>query len=191
LLAFENLSRGAREQAAAAVRLAMAEVLAADHGGCLPVVFDDAFAYSDPERVNQLQRMLDHAANHGLQVIVLTCNPSDYAALGARTITLRPTRQASPAPGAAVPAPVNDEPETDLEKPVEENLTADVSPTVTDELRQALLDALPATGISKGNQSLRSELGWDQSTYNAVKQDLVAAGKLVPGRGRGGSVSRV
>jgi DNA repair exonuclease SbcCD ATPase subunit len=89
-LAFEHLSGGAKEQVAAAVRLAMAEVLAANYDGCLPVVFDDAFAYADPERVNQLQRMLDLAAHRGLQVIVLTCNPSDYAALGARTITLEP-----------------------------------------------------------------------------------------------------
>ena len=36
----------------------MAEVLAADHDGILPLVFDDAFAYSDPEWVKILQRML-------------------------------------------------------------------------------------------------------------------------------------
>ena len=86
------LSGGAKEQTAAAVRLAMAEVLAGDYGGRLPVVFDDAFAYSDPERVNQLQRMLDLAATRGLQVIVLTCNPADYASLGARTIMLKSQR---------------------------------------------------------------------------------------------------
>ncbi|MBN1629150.1 MAG: hypothetical protein JW990_05265, partial [Thermoleophilia bacterium] len=85
---FEELSWGAREQVAGAVRLAIAELLAAEHDGTLPVVFDDAFAYSDPERVNTLQRMLDLAAVRGLQVIVLTCNPSDYAALGARQVTL-------------------------------------------------------------------------------------------------------
>lgn len=87
-LEFASLSGGAREQVAAAVRLAMAEVLAADHGGCLPVVFDDAFAYSDPGRVRELQRMLDLAASRGLQVVVLTCAPADYAALGARVIML-------------------------------------------------------------------------------------------------------
>ncbi|NQW99152.1 hypothetical protein HQ447_00735, partial [bacterium] len=81
--AFETLSGGAKEQVAAAVRLAMAEILAADHGGCLPLVFDDAFAYADPERVQSLQRMLDLAATRGLQVIVLTCTPRDYLALGA------------------------------------------------------------------------------------------------------------
>ncbi len=90
--AFDTLSGGAKEQTAAAVRLAMAEVLAGEYGGCLPIVFDDAFAYSDPERVNQLQRMLDLAATRGLQVIVLSCNPADYASLGATTITLKSPR---------------------------------------------------------------------------------------------------
>jgi hypothetical protein len=32
--------------------------------------------------------MLDLGASHGLQVIVLTCNPSDYAGLGARGVDL-------------------------------------------------------------------------------------------------------
>lgn len=81
--AFATLSGGAREQVAAAVRLAMAEILAADHDGCLPLVFDDAFAYSDPDRIQALQRMLDLAAIRGLQVIVLTCTPTDYSGIGA------------------------------------------------------------------------------------------------------------
>ena len=85
---FDTLSGGAREQVAAAVRLALAEILAADHDGCLPVVFDDAFAYTDPERVQALQRMLDLAARRGLQVILLTCTPADYLALGATEIRL-------------------------------------------------------------------------------------------------------
>lgn len=87
-LAFDSLSGGTREQVAAAVRLAMAELLAAAHDGSLPVVFDDAFAYSDPERVRILQGMLDLAAERGLQIIVLSCNPADYAGLGARQIRL-------------------------------------------------------------------------------------------------------
>lgn len=87
---FDALSGGAKEQLAAAVRLAMAEVLAEAHEGCLPVVFDDAFAYADPQRVHRLQRMLDLAASRGLQVIVLTCTPGDYAALGAKQRLLSP-----------------------------------------------------------------------------------------------------
>jgi DNA repair exonuclease SbcCD ATPase subunit len=80
---FATLSGGAREQVAAAVRLAMAEILAADHDGCLPLVFDDAFAYSDAGRIQALQRMLDVAAIRGLQVLVLTCTPVDYSGFGA------------------------------------------------------------------------------------------------------------
>jgi DNA repair exonuclease SbcCD ATPase subunit len=85
---FQALSGGAKEQVAAAVRLAMAEILATDHDGCLPIVFDDAFAYADPERVQSLQRMLNLAALRGLQVIVLTCAPADYSAFGAEEIRL-------------------------------------------------------------------------------------------------------
>jgi len=60
---------------------------------------------------------------------------------------------------------------------------------VTDELRQKLIRVLTAQGGSMGNQTLREELGWDEVTYDAVKDDLVATGILTRGRGRGGSVS--
>ncbi|MCX6019665.1 MAG: AAA family ATPase [Chloroflexi bacterium] len=53
---FETLSGGTRELFAAAVRLAIAELLAVDHGGSLPVVFDDAFTNCDPERVRAVER---------------------------------------------------------------------------------------------------------------------------------------
>jgi uncharacterized protein YhaN len=66
----------------------MAEILAADHDHGLPVVFDDAFAYTDPDRVQALQRMLNLAAIRGLQVIVLTCTPTDYSAFGASELRL-------------------------------------------------------------------------------------------------------
>jgi len=90
---FQSLSGGTKEQVAAAVRLAMAEILAADHHGCLPIVFDDAFAFSDPDRIQTLQRMLDLAAVRGLQVIILTCTPRDYSAFGATGVSLdRPLR---------------------------------------------------------------------------------------------------
>jgi uncharacterized protein YhaN len=98
---FEVLSGGTREQVAAALRLAIAEVLAADHDGCLPVVFDDAFTHSDPERIRQLQRMLDLAATRGLQVIVLTCNPRDYSGFGAREISLERAARSMGTAGAA------------------------------------------------------------------------------------------
>jgi uncharacterized protein YhaN len=66
----------------------MAEVLSADFDNKLPVVFDDAFTNSDKGRTKKLQRMLDLAARHGLQVIVLTCHPEAYASLGAKQVML-------------------------------------------------------------------------------------------------------
>jgi len=66
-----------------------------------------------------------------------------------------------------------------------------VSPSIdiTDSDRDAMLSAVQAAGGSKGNVSLREHLGWDEATYNAVKNELVTAGQLILGRGRGGSVS--
>jgi DNA repair exonuclease SbcCD ATPase subunit len=181
---FETLSGGAREQVAAAMRLAMAEVLAADYGGCLPIVFDDAFAYSDPNRVQTVQRMLDLAATHGLQVIVLTCTPSDYSALGARSISVQSQR--APVLQAREGMRTG---ESDGEAGVFQPTPIAGSISVDDEQRQAFLSALKAEGGKAGNLTLRQALGWGEATYEAVKDDLIAGGQLTPGRGRGGSVS--
>ena len=81
---FESLSGGAREQVATAIRLATAEILAENYGGTLPIVFDDAFAFTDRQRIQQVIQMLDLGANRGLQVILLSCTPEDYANLGAK-----------------------------------------------------------------------------------------------------------
>jgi DNA repair exonuclease SbcCD ATPase subunit len=75
----DQLSGGMREQLAAALRLAMADVLRPAHDGCLPLVFDDAFANADPERIEGVKRMLAAAVERGLQVILLTCDPDAYA----------------------------------------------------------------------------------------------------------------
>ncbi|MEM7219338.1 MAG: AAA family ATPase [Pseudomonadota bacterium] len=85
---FDTLSGGTREQLAAALRLAIAELLAADFGGCLPLVFDDAFANADPARTRGLQRMLDLGAARGLQIIILTCDPQAYSGFGAAQVTM-------------------------------------------------------------------------------------------------------
>ena len=94
--AFGTLSGGAREQVAAAVRLATAEILATAHNGCLPILFDDSFAYSDKDRIQSLQSMLEFAANRGLQVLVLSCTPSDYIGLGAKETFLKTLRRIDP-----------------------------------------------------------------------------------------------
>jgi energy-coupling factor transporter ATP-binding protein EcfA2 len=180
-LEFQNLSAGTREQTAAAVRLAMAEVLAEEHGGCLPVVFDDAFTNSDPDRVQKLQRMLDLAAGRGLQVIVLSCNPSEYTGLGAKTVTLAP-------PAAATFIEVSR---------VKEQQEAAGSSTVysgtrpngkDDELQQHFVEILGEMGGNGGNGALRDKLGWDNETYAKIRGDLLSQGVIQTGRGRGGVV---
>ena len=80
---FEQLSGGMREQLAAALRLAIAEVLQPAYDDCLPLIFDDAFTNSDQQRLQALQQMLRRGANHGMQLILLSCNPNDYQALAA------------------------------------------------------------------------------------------------------------
>ncbi|MEB3322990.1 MAG: SbcC/MukB-like Walker B domain-containing protein, partial [Synechococcaceae cyanobacterium] len=83
--AFAELSGGMREQLAAALRLAMADVLRGAHDGCLPLIFDDAFTNSDPQRIEVLKRMLAMAVERGLQVIVLSCDPEAYGDVAGTT----------------------------------------------------------------------------------------------------------
>lgn len=78
---FEELSGGMREQLNAALRLAIAEVLQPAYDGCLPLLFDDAFTNSDPDRQEGLRRMLRHGLQQGLQIVLLSCTPELYAPL--------------------------------------------------------------------------------------------------------------
>ena len=72
---FQQLSGGMREQLATALRLAMAEVLLPAYDQGLPLVFDDAFSQSDPERLQGLKRMLRRGMHQGIQLVVLSCQP--------------------------------------------------------------------------------------------------------------------
>lgn len=85
---FDALSGGMREQLAAALRLSMADVLKDAHDGCLPLVFDDAFTNSDPNRVDLVKRMLGTAVDRGLQVILLTCDPAAYGSFAEQVVEL-------------------------------------------------------------------------------------------------------
>jgi type I restriction enzyme M protein len=53
------------------------------------------------------------------------------------------------------------------------------------------LIALLQEHTSLGNGKARQILGWDEATYEQVKQALVASGQVAQGRGRGGSISLV
>ena len=59
------------------------------------------------------------------------------------------------------------------------------------EASAAQLLALLAEHQSLGNGKARQLLGWDEATYEEVKQALVASGQVVQGRGRGGSIALV
>jgi DNA repair exonuclease SbcCD ATPase subunit len=78
---FDQLSGGMREQLSAALRLALADVLRGAYDNCLPLVFDDAFTAADPNRLEGVQRMLRRGADQGMQIILLSCTPSDYDTL--------------------------------------------------------------------------------------------------------------
>jgi type I restriction enzyme M protein len=54
---------------------------------------------------------------------------------------------------------------------------------------EAFVRALAELGSSAGNARLRAALGWDEATYDEVKTQMIEAGLVVAGRGRGGSVA--
>jgi type I restriction enzyme M protein len=58
-----------------------------------------------------------------------------------------------------------------------------------EDLADELLGALTALGGSAGNGRLRETLEWDETSYEAVKADLLSRRLIVSGRGRGGSVA--
>jgi type I restriction enzyme M protein len=55
--------------------------------------------------------------------------------------------------------------------------------------RAKFLEVLAELNGSAGNGRLRETLLWDVETYAAVRDELIAEGVIVTGRGRGGSVS--
>ena len=87
-LPFLSLSGGMKEQLNAALRLALADTLRAGHDGCLPVLFDDAFTNTDPERLDTVLSMLRRAVDRGLQVIVLSCDGRAYEAIADAVVEL-------------------------------------------------------------------------------------------------------
>ncbi|HEX8234167.1 MAG TPA: N-6 DNA methylase [Caulobacteraceae bacterium] len=55
--------------------------------------------------------------------------------------------------------------------------------------QERLIEVLTELGGSAGNGRLREALGWQQDTYDRAREALLADGKIVKGRGRGGSVA--
>ena len=73
---FEALSAGTREQIALLLRLSIAEALKSF------VILDDQLTQSDRSRLTWMRDLLGQAAAN-IQIIVLTCDPDDYAMAGA------------------------------------------------------------------------------------------------------------
>lgn len=74
------LSFGTQEQLDLLLRLAVAESVA-EQGG-VPLLFDDTLGSADPDRTRALARLLALAGEQ-LQILVLTCHPERFDALGA------------------------------------------------------------------------------------------------------------
>lgn len=78
----QQLSDGTREQIAVLVRLAYAGLLA-ERGAALPVVLDDALAFSDDRRFAAMLELLSQAAGRH-QVIMLSCREEAVTGIGGR-----------------------------------------------------------------------------------------------------------
>ena len=76
---YESLSGGAKEQLAIVARLAGASMVAKEDS--VPVLIDDALGFTDPDRLVKMGAVFDMVGGDG-QVIVLTCSPERYAAVG-------------------------------------------------------------------------------------------------------------
>ncbi len=83
---FENLSDGTREQIAILARLAYAEMLT-DRERPAMVVLDDALAFSDETRIEQMFDILSAAAAR-VQILVLTCRADLFGRLGGNRLSL-------------------------------------------------------------------------------------------------------
>ncbi|MGO1910095.1 MAG: ATP-binding protein, partial [Brevibacterium linens] len=85
-VAFEALSGGTKEQLALIGRLAVATLVDSDSGA--PVILDDAFGFSDEQRLAALNVILGNVGRKS-QVILLTCQPDRFASIGgADTVSL-------------------------------------------------------------------------------------------------------
>ncbi len=87
ILDFDQLSTGAQEQLGLLARLACATLVAPEGGA--PVIFDDALGWTDPGRLDRMGAAISTTADD-CQVIILTCVPDRYSAVGkARTVTIQ------------------------------------------------------------------------------------------------------
>ncbi len=80
---FSELSTGAKEQLALLSRLAVARLVDEEQGA--PLIMDDTFGHSDPDRLQAFQSVLRKVGEEA-QIILLTCDPGRFAQLGGATL---------------------------------------------------------------------------------------------------------
>lgn len=86
---YDSLSAGTKEQLCVLSRLACATLVSPvsdeqpDAG--VPVIFDDALGYSDPDRLERIGAAFNAASGQS-QVVVLTCVPERYRNIGSATV---------------------------------------------------------------------------------------------------------
>ncbi len=82
LVAFDELSQGAKEQLLLCLRLAVAEELTAGGSGPQSLILDDVLVNTDAARQRRVLDVLSGAAAGGLQILVCTCHPDRYRGVG-------------------------------------------------------------------------------------------------------------
>jgi len=84
-IAFDSLSIGTQEQLGLLARLACASLVGVNDNEGAPVILDDALGWTDPGRVERMGAAIN-AAGRKAQVIILTCTPKRYAAVGSASV---------------------------------------------------------------------------------------------------------
>jgi hypothetical protein len=124
----------------------------------VPVVIDDALGYSDPDRLERLGAVLAEAGRDA-QVLVLTCVPERYRAVGtAKAVRLEPMATRG---GATGPAP------TDL-PPV--GPAADAA---------QVLACLRQAGRPLGRAEVLAATGLDEARWSATIRHLLDTGQVL------------
>lgn len=83
---FAQLSFGAREQMGVISRLAYADLLK-EGGRPTLIIMDDALVHSDPQRLDQMQRVVFDASQRH-QILVFTCHPANWRSVGASPVSI-------------------------------------------------------------------------------------------------------
>jgi len=80
------MSFGAREQMGVISRLAYADLLK-EGGRPTLIIMDDALVHSDPQRLEQMQRVVFDASQRH-QILVFTCHPANWRSIGADPVSI-------------------------------------------------------------------------------------------------------